>query len=706
MEFEFKGLKFKLVDGQLKLVQCGCNEKVAVGNKESKCGFVEVQLLGEYTPTHFGNKIMQTSEGISLKYVSHEIQGNRLTVIQRSERVEVITHFEGYDDTNAIRIYNEVKNITDREIIIEDVSAFRFCGLAGPTIDTQNAYLYRFYQSHNAECQPRKFSLFDLGLFHANDFNPVSQKRVFSANIGSWSTKEELPQGIVEYKGNFTMFQIESNNSWLYEISDDSMMLYLHLGGPTHMFGGWQKKLQPNETYETVKVAICFGNSLNNVLGEMTKYRRHIKGRCKSDEKLPSIFNSYMHLCWDLPTAEVIQKYATEVAKFGVKYFVIDCGWHDEVDEVYPYVGNWNESKKRFPKGIRETTDFMRGLGLKAGLWIEPEIVGMNCQNMIDYYGDDCFITRNGKKILVMGRYFLDYRKQKVIDYMTETIRRMVEDYGADYIKMDYNEDMRLGPDTECDSAGEGLEQCGKAYLAWVDSLRERFPNVLFETCASGGLRMDYLTMQHYSIASTSDADEYKRYPYIAGNLLACILPEQGAVWSYPVDSYGVKRIGNYDSNNPDIHFESTSEWVNKYIDKEQVTMNMINSFLGRMHLASHLELLDDEKKQLVKEGVSFYDSLTEDKLQSLPYLPLGFTDFSQQRIASGYISKNTLYLAVWNLDNIGEFAIPLEKTWDIESVEIGYPKKNDTKYAIENNVLKVVFEQKYCARFFIIKLR
>ena len=136
----------------------------------------------------------------------------------------------------------------------------------------------------------------------------------------------------------------------------------------------------------------------------------------------------------------------------------------------------------------------------------------------------------------------------------------------------------------------------------------------------------------------------------------------------------------------------------------QQVIMNMINSFLGRMHLASHLELLDDEKKALVKEGVEFYDSLSENKTKGLPYLPLGFTKFLEKQVASGYIAENTLYLAVWNLDTTDKFEIPLEKNWNIKSVKVGYPKVNTVPFTVENNVLTVEFNQKYCARFFIIE--
>ena len=110
---------------------------------------------------------------------------------------------------------------------------------------------------------------------------------------------------------------------------------------------------------------------------------------------------------------------------------------------------------------------------------------------------------------------------------------------------------------------------------------------------------MDYKTLALHPIVSTSDQTDYKKYPYIAGNILSAVLPEQAAVWSYPVQSLGM-----------DIFDGDDYQSVNRRIDKEQVIMNMINSFLGRMHLASHLELLDEEKKALVKEGVEFYKSI------------------------------------------------------------------------------------------------
>ncbi len=667
MEIKFCDLIFEVKD-----------ERVLLNNRS----FVEIQICGENKDTHLGAKMVNSSEGRHLKYVSHTQSKTKLEILQRSELVSVKTVFSAYEGTNAVRIHTEVENITNDEIVLEEVSSFVLPRLGENGIDSaKDLYFTRFTQSHHAECQPRRISFEDAGLFRANN---ESQKRIAFANIGSWSTKEELPQGIIEdVKNNrFIMFQIESNASWYYEIADSRAEYYLYLGGANLPFGTWSKPLKPKEHYKTVNVALAFGNSLNEVIGEMTKYRRGICGRCEADEGLPSIFNEYMHLSWDSPTEENTKKIAPVVADTGIEYYVIDCGWHNEEDgdKVYPYIGQWKESRARFPHGVRATTDYIRSLGMKAGLWIEPEVIGIYCKEMLDYYDDNCFLQRNGKRLSVMGRHFLDFRAQKVRDYLTETIRRMVEDYGADYIKLDYNQDCGVGTDYLAFCAGEGLEKCAQAYLSWIDEIRARFPSVIFEACSSGGMRMDYETLSHFSICSTSDQTDYIKYPYIAGNILAGVLPEQAAVWSYPV---GVGEIGK------PLAYDDV--WVKEHISNERIAMNMINSFLGRMHLASHIELLSADQLQLVKEGVACYHLLSNVKKRALPYFPNGFCRFGDERVCVGLLDEKCLYLAVWNLSDKNDAQIKIDKA--IKDAEIFYPKDSKVNIDFKEELLNVNFD-------------
>lgn len=669
------------------------NDRVSLkslGDYPVNGGFAEVTVSGENKNSHQGATMIPSSEGTRLVYVSHRAEGDTLEVIQRSPVVEVRTVFRGYSDTNAVSVFTEVTNITQQEITLEEVSSLVLMEVCGTATRPEDAYLTVFNQSHHGECQTVRQSLYDLGMLAGV---PTGQRRISGQNVGSWSTKEALPQGILESGGRFLMFQIESNNSWYYEMANRSGQLYLWLGRACLPFGGWCKHLGAGESYRTVPVAVCVSHSLNGVLGEMTRYRRHIAGHCVADEGLPTIFNEYMHLSWDSPTAEQTARIAPVVASLGAEYYVIDCGWHNEEpgDRVYPYVGQWKESHARFPEGVRKTTDLIRSLGMKAGLWIEPEIIGIKCQEMLDYYDDDCFITRFGKKVCVMGRYFLDYRNPKVIDYMSETIRRMVEDYGADYVKLDYNEDLGIGTDKDSDSFGEGLEQCARAYLGWIDDMRARFPQVLFETCSSGGMRMDYETLKHFSIISTSDQVHYRNYPYIAANILSAVLPEQAAVWSYPVDSFG----------RPNEPFEATYEWINAHVSAEQVVMNMINSFLGRMHLASHVELLSEDKQALIREGIDYFNKLSDVKGKALPYLPFGFTDFTKQAAACGLLHGDTLYLAVWNLGG-GDVTVPLERT--VKEAVVAYPSGADTKLTVKGDRVTVHVTEEYQARFLEVR--
>ncbi len=678
MEFTWQTIGFCVENERIYIKKFGN----AAENK-TRTPIVELQLGGRDHPSNVGGKAVRCSESESLRYVSHCMNKDTLTVTQANELCEVATQFRAFDDTNAVQIFSCVKNLSSENITVELLSSFVLGGLFGGRKNADKTYFTKFTQGHHCECQPRRFSLEQYGF---NTYIDGGEKCLAYKNVGSWSSKEQLPQGILEYENEFLMFQIESNCHWQYTLSAQKGELALCLGGGSAFCGNESKELLPNESMRTPTVALACGNSINAVVGEMTKYRRHIAGQNKSDERLPVIFNEYMHLSWDSPDEQNTRRIAQSAAKAGAEYYVIDCGWHNEEpgNIVYPYVGQWKESKARFPHGVRATTDYIRSLNMKAGLWIEPEIIGVKCEEMLSYYDEDCFLHRGGKRVAVMGRYFLNFRAKKVTDYLTETIRRMVEDYGAQYIKMDYNEDIGV-----CD---ESLTADRAAYLQWIDEIRSRFPHVLIETCSSGGMRMDYETLSRFSLVSTSDQTNYRLYPYISANILSAVLPEQAAVWNYPV-------VGEGEIGSP---LNYGVEWVKENISDEQIVMNTVNALLGRMHLASHIELLWSAQFSLVQEGTAYYNKLTPIKKTALPYFPLGLMSFGAPYAACGLKTADRIYLAVWNLGGESKICIPIPE--QIHSVRVGYPQTLKTDFTFTANALTVRFEEKYAARVFEIE--
>ena len=127
----------------------------------------------------------------------------------------------------------------------------------------------------------------------------------------------------------------------------------------------------------------------------------------------------------------------------------------------------------------------------------------------------------------------------------------------------------------------------------------------------------------------------------------------------------------------------------------------MINSFLGRMHLASHLERMNEEQLALVKEGVVYYDSLSKAKKEGLPYLPCGFTVFGAENVASGFKTENKIYLAVWCLKGEKQIRVPIIE--GIKGVKLAYPSQTDTTFTYEEKELCVTFQKDKNAAFFEI---
>jgi len=234
------------------------------------------------------------------------------------------------------------------------------------------------------------------------------------------------------------------------------------------------------------------------------------------------------------------------------------------------------------------------------GVWLELEVMGIKCPKA-DRVLEEWFFVRHGKKVYDRSCYQLDFRNPEVIAHANEVIDRLIAEYGVGYIKMDYNIEPGIGTETNADSIGDGLLGHERAYLAWLDQVFAKYPELIIENCSSGGLRIDYAMLSRYSIQSTSDQEDYKRYATIAANSPSGLTPEQSAIWSYPLTEG----------------------------DKEEVIFNMVNALLLRIHQSGHLVNLSEERKTLVKEALDYYKPIRDDIKKSLPFWPLGLSKFS-----------------------------------------------------------------------------
>ena len=653
---------------------------------------VEVNISGFDRPLErHGNKYIVTAPGYRLKFKDFKDTANQsgrkleITTFDEETGLDVVSHFQFYNGVSVARTWTTVTNNGDDEVNLEYVSSFALTGIQkeGLLPQDEKMALRVCHNSWQRELQWQEYTLPQMGIELCQPVKDQhSSKAIAFTNVGNWSAKEYIPMGYLENKEtNSSLFwQIEHNGSWHWEISDQEGHLYLQLSGPSEIESHWCKRLKKGESFESVPCAVgVAAGGFDNAMGELTKYRRKIRRRNRDNQTLAVIFNDYMNCLWGDPTTEKELPLIDAAAEAGCEYFCIDAGWYDK-GFWWDGVGQWRESRERFPNGLKEVTDYIRSKNMIPGVWLELEVMGIKCPMVSEVCDDSWFFTRHGKRVHDRSRYQLDFRNPAVIAHANEVIDRLVSEYGVGYIKMDYNMEPGIGTEQNADSFGDGLLQHQRAYLAWLDGIFKKYPKLIIENCSSGGLRMDYAMLSRYSIQSTSDQDDYKKYCTIAANSPSAVCPEQSAIWSYPMTNG----------------------------DREEVVFNMINAMLLRIHQSGHLGYIEPERKALVKEAIGVYKSIRQDIKDALPFWSLGTSQFSDEWVSLGLRTENKAYLAVWRRESSSDTCVlPIEflKGKDAE-ISCIYPSFNEDKFSFckESGNVTVKLEKQYSARLFMLE--
>lgn len=176
-------------------------------------------------------------------------------------------------------------------------------------------------------------------------------------------------------------------------------------------------------------------------------------------------------------------------AALGVETFEADAAVFQQGTHPHYGAGNWGvEDPAKFPDGLLAFADRVRGLGLRFGLWFEPETV--EAGTLIDREHPEWLIRRPAP---FDARHLLDFGNAQAVDYITELIGDLIEKYEVKWSRIDSN----LSPDaswaTICDPGERGLRELRhwQGWYRFLDALRTRFPDLHIEGCSSGGRRID-----------------------------------------------------------------------------------------------------------------------------------------------------------------------------------------------------------------------
>lgn len=343
-------------------------------------------------------------------------------------------------------------------------------------------------------------------------------------------------------------------------------------------------KLEPGQDFTTPEAVMTF--SCDGLSAMSSNLHNGIKNylipQKFKDQRCPVLINNWEATMIDFDE-EMLMGIASKAADLGVEMFVMDDGWFGRRTDEYRGLGDWQCNMEKLPSGIEGFSKRINGLGLKFGIWIEPEMVNEDSE-LYEKHPDWC--------IAIPGRYptrqryqlILDFSRQEVVDCIFDQLYNEFKGASISYIKWDMNRSMtdRFSPSLPADRQGELCHRYVLGLYQLMDRLTKVFPDIRFEGCCGGGGRFDMGVLYYMpQIWCSDDTDAIER-----------IHIQYGTSMIYPPFT-----MGSHISECPN---QQTGRSVS--LDTRAAV-----AYFGTFGYELDLNKLTDGEQETVKEQIAFY---------------------------------------------------------------------------------------------------
>lgn len=360
---------------------------------------------------------------------------------------------------------------------------------------------------------------------------------------------------------------------------DNHDLLRISMGINDHCF---EWPLKQNECFETPEVVMSFSEQgFNGLSQNMHDFINHhiIRGDYKGQPR-PVLLNNWEAYFFDYNQKKLIHL-ASQAKALGVELFVLDDGWFSNRNSDQAGLGDYHVNRKKFPGGMKKFASKIEKLGMKFGLWVEPEMVNIDS----DLYRKhpEYALTLQGKSP-TLGRHqlVLNLCLQEVQDYIVESLSKLLDESPISYVKWDMNRHIS-------EFFSQSLEHQGMFFHTYMLSLYrilERVfyprPHILLETCSSGGNRFD-LGMLCFSpqIWASDNTDPIERLSI-----------QDGLSYLYPMSTIGA-------------HVSASTH--QQTLRKTPLSTRFNVAAFGLLGYEMDLKYLTKIEKQEIKDQINFY---------------------------------------------------------------------------------------------------
>ncbi|MEL6986288.1 MAG: alpha-galactosidase [Bacteroidota bacterium] len=286
--------------------------------------------------------------------------------------------------------------------------------------------------------------------------------------------------------------------------------------------------LKPNQSFEAPEAVHVFSDRGLNKMSQ--HWHRFIREKISPPNfyniPRPSYLNTWEACYFNVSSSKVLGL-AQTAASLGLEMIVLDDGWFNGRNDDASSLGDWVADAQKFPEGIAWLAAKVKQLGLKFGIWFEPEMISPE-SDLYKAHPEWAIQVPGRKASLGRNQLTLDLSQEVVVNYIFESLDRILSCGDIDYVKWDMNRAM-----TEIGSTALPKDQQGEVAHRYIlglykllDRITQKYPNILFENCASGGNRCDLGMLSYMPQSWTSDmCDPIGRLDIIHG--ASYILPNE-----------------------------------------------------------------------------------------------------------------------------------------------------------------------------------
>ena len=292
-----------------------------------------------------------------------------------------------------------------------------------------------------------------------------------------------------EQNGRGTAYHIMCNSGFEYRVSRhgeylDHKVVTVELGIKSQDF---RYVLEPNE--ELVLPSILYYTFKSKL--DMDAYKLHRYWNENYPHNLPIVYNTWMSH-FDFVDYDNLICQLDKASLLGCEYFTVDAGWFGKTQMWWDVVGDWQESNESAMRGkLKEFADLVRAKGLKFGLWFEIERANPKCEN----------VKKHPEYYLTEGQHcFVDFANRDACDFIYGILKANIDKYGVEFIKFDLN-----GP-LYYDKTRNSFIKYYEGYNYFLGRIKEDYPNLHLECCASGGGRMSLSNAPYFDSFWMSDS--------------------------------------------------------------------------------------------------------------------------------------------------------------------------------------------------------